>query len=69
MTEVHKSAVLISLDQVCDLTSLSRTGINKARYAGRFPKAVPLDGRRIAFVQAEVLSWIDERIAARQVAQ
>ncbi|CZT34629.1 helix-turn-helix transcriptional regulator [Rhizobium sp. 9140] len=56
---------LISLNDACKVTSLSRTGINKARRAGRFPQAVSLDGRRIAFVRAEVLSWINSKIDAR----
>ena len=56
---------LISLNDVCELTSLSRTSINIKRAAGTFPQAVPLGEKRVAFVRAEVLAWIDERIAAR----
>jgi prophage regulatory protein len=56
---------LISLNAACALTSLSRTGINKARAAGRFPQAVEIHGRRIAFVRAEIVDWINARIAAR----
>jgi prophage regulatory protein len=56
---------LISLKTACEMTSLSRTGINKARDAGRFPAAVDLDGRRIAFVRAEVEAWMAAKIAAR----
>jgi prophage regulatory protein len=62
MTE---TPTLISLNDACRLTSLSRTGINKARTAGRFPQAIELDGRRVAFVRTEVESWIKSRIAAR----
>lgn len=62
MTQVPE---LISLNDACKVTSLSRTGINKARRAGRFPQAVNFDGRRIAFVRAEVLSWINSKIDAR----
>ncbi|WP_413709155.1 helix-turn-helix transcriptional regulator [Rhizobium sp. Rhizsp82] len=56
---------LISLKEVCKMTSLSRTGVNNARSAGRFPKAVMLDGKRIAFVRTEVLEWMNARIQAR----
>lgn len=56
---------LLSLKEVCRLTSLSRTGVNKARDAGRFPAAVPLDGRRIAFVRAEIEAWLAAKVAAR----
>ena len=57
---------LISLNQVCALTSLSRTAINARRSAGTFPRAVDLGGpKRIAFVRSEVEAWIHERITAR----
>ncbi len=55
---------LISLNEACRLTSLSRTAINVRRAAGTFPQPIPLDGRRIAFVRQEVESWIADRIAA-----
>lgn len=55
---------LVSLNEVCAMTSLSRTAINKYRAAGTFPKEIPLGERRIAFVRAEVEQWIAERIAA-----
>ena len=48
------------------MTSLSRTAINQRRAAGEFPDPVPLGDRRIAFVRAEVESWIRERIIARK---
>ena len=57
--------ILISLNDVCRLTSLSRTAINKWRALGRFPQAVPLGEKRVAFVRAEVEQWIADRIAAR----
>jgi prophage regulatory protein len=56
---------LLSLKQVCHLTSLSRTGVNKARAGGRFPAAIDLDGRRIAFVKSEVEAWLAAKVAAR----
>jgi prophage regulatory protein len=59
---------LISLNQACEITSLSRTAINKMRAEGRFPKAVPLGEKRIAFCRDEVFAWIEARIAEREVA-
>jgi predicted DNA-binding transcriptional regulator AlpA len=61
--------VLISLNDACDLTSLSRTAINRWRAEGKFPNAVPLGERRIAFIRAEVIAWVNERIAERVVNQ
>ncbi|WP_292894490.1 helix-turn-helix transcriptional regulator [Nitratireductor sp.] len=56
---------LISLNDACRLTSLSRTAINRARQAGRFPQAVCLGEKRVAFVRSEVEQWIADRIASR----
>jgi len=57
--------ILISINGVVALTSLSRTMINRYRAEGRFCEAVPLGDRRIAFVKSEVLAWIQERIDQR----
>ena len=59
---------LISVNEAAKLTSLSRTAIFKLRSQGKFPKAVALGEKRVAFVRAEVAAWVEERIAERQVA-
>jgi prophage regulatory protein len=64
-TPANDNAVLVSLNQVCTMTSLSRTAINNRRRDGDFPLPVDLGERRIGFVKTEVLAWIDARIAAR----
>ena len=56
---------LISLNDVCKLTSMSRTMINRYRADGRFPAAVELGDFRVAFVRKEVTDWIHARINAR----
>ena len=48
-----------------EMTSLSRTMLNRYRAEGRFPAAVPLGEKRVAFVKSEVNEWINARIAAR----
>ncbi|PND26790.1 AlpA family phage regulatory protein [Sinorhizobium sp. M4_45] len=57
--------VLISLNDVCRLTSLSRTAVNRWRALGLFPAAVPLGDKRVAFVRSEVEAWIQARIGER----
>jgi prophage regulatory protein len=57
---------LISVNEAAKLTSLSRTSIFKLRSQGKFPKAVPLGEKRVAFVRAEVAAWVEERIADAQ---
>jgi len=56
---------LVSLNDVCALTSLSRTAINRLRDAEQFPEEVRVGDRRIAFVRDEVDAWINARIEAR----
>lgn len=59
---------LISLNEAARTTSLSRTMINRYRAEGRFPLAVNMGERRVAFVREEVMAWIDARIAGRTAA-
>jgi prophage regulatory protein len=57
--------MLLSIKSVTVMTSLSRTAINRYRSEGRFPAAVPLGDKRIAFVRSEIVRWIAERVALR----
>lgn len=63
-----KFPMLISLNDAAKLTSMSRSMLNRYRAEGRFPVAVDLGDRRVAFVRAEVLEWVESKISARQVA-
>lgn len=56
---------LIWLNAASEMTSLSRTMINRLRAEGRFPAAVSLGEKRIAFPREEVAAWIRERVEAR----
>ncbi|WP_413709369.1 helix-turn-helix transcriptional regulator [Rhizobium sp. Rhizsp82] len=61
-------AILVSLNDACRMTSLSRTMLNRYRAEGRFPSAVELGDRRIAFVRQEVTDWVAAKIASRAAA-
>lgn len=56
---------LISINEVCRISSLSRSAVNKFRGRGQFPEPVNMGDRRIAFVRDEVFRWIQARVAAR----
>ena len=56
---------LMQMAEVVRAIGLSCAMINIHRKAGKFPQAVPLGERRIAFVRSEVEAWINSRIAAR----
>jgi len=60
--------MLISLKDACKMTSMSRTMLNRYRAKGRFPVAVDLGDRRIAFVRQEVIDFVRAKIAARAAA-
>ncbi|MCQ4629923.1 AlpA family phage regulatory protein [Shinella sp. CPCC 100929] len=60
--------MLISLNDACRLTSMSRSMLNRYRFEGRFPIAVDLGDRRVAFVRSEVTDWIQAKISARAAA-
>jgi predicted DNA-binding transcriptional regulator AlpA len=47
---------------------LSRTAINRWRSLGKFPVAVPLGDKRVAFIRTEVEGWIRDRINERSQA-
>ena len=64
----NDNQIIISLNDVCTMCSLSRTAINKHRASGQFPLEVILGERRIGFVKTEVLAWLQARIDARQAA-
>ena len=56
---------LISIKEVAQKTSLSRSAINIKRSQDDFPEAVELSENRIAFVETEIDEWIAARVAAR----
>ena len=60
-----KPTRLIRIKQVIEITGLSKTTIYDLGHAGGFPKPVPLSERAVAWVEAEIYAWIEERIAAR----
>ena len=65
---MNDNQIVISLNDVCAMSSLSRTAFNKHRATGRFPVEVALGERRIGFVKTEVVAWLQARIDARLAA-
>lgn len=55
---------LVRLPEVIRQTGLARSSIYEGVRAGTFPKAVPLCGRNVAWVESQIQLWIAERIAA-----
>jgi len=58
----------IKLAKVKDYTSLSTSEIYRRIAAGTFPAQVILGPKSVAWVEAEVLGWLDDLAAQRKVA-
>lgn len=58
---------LISRKQVEIITSLSRSSIYLLMSQGRFPKPVQIADQRVAWVNAEINAWVEERIVNARV--
>lgn len=63
-TQPHPQKRLLRRPQVEERTGLKRSSIYARMAKGTFPKPVSL-GRAVAWVEAEIDSWIEERIQAR----
>jgi prophage regulatory protein len=65
MSDEENRLVLVS--DVKRLTRLSKTTIYREIQRGVFPKPLRLARNRIAWKQAEILNWIANRAAEREV--
>jgi prophage regulatory protein len=50
--------IILSPQEVCAYTSLSRSTINRKREIGDFPTAIRLSGKRIGFWRNEIDAWL-----------
>lgn len=59
----------ISMDEVVDRVSFSRTHIYRKIANGSFPRPVQLGDHKVAFLEREIEDWIVARLAARDLAE
>ena len=57
----------VSLREVLNRTSFSKTHVYRLIRAGRFPRSVPLGPGRVAFLESEIENWMAARVAERGV--
>ena len=57
--------VLLSRRQVREVTTLSSTQTDRLEKDGKFPKRVKLGQSRVAWVESEVMEWVQKRIDER----
>lgn len=62
-----KSVKLLRIKQVQQITGLSKSYIYQLCNQNLFPKSIQLvtGGSSVAWVESEILEWIDSRIKAR----
>lgn len=53
---------LIRLPEVKRISGLSRSSIYARCRDGRFPSAIDLGGRAVAWIEQEVRDWVEQRI-------
>ena len=58
---------LIDRKEVTALTTLARATIYKKMSEGGFPKQVSLGANCVAWVESEVLEWVEAKIALRDL--
>jgi len=57
--------VLLKIQKVIELTTLSRSTIYRLVESGKFPKPVKLTTRTIGWVEEEVRKFLQEKIDSR----
>lgn len=60
---------ILRLPAVKVATGLSRSTIYARIAEGRFPKPVSLGGRAVGWLEAEVQTWLDERVTESREAK
>lgn len=65
--QIGRSKRLIRIREVIKLTSISKSYIYQLVGQNIFPKSIQLipGGTSVAWVESEILDWIDQRIQAR----
>jgi prophage regulatory protein len=56
---------LIKLPEVIEITTLSRASVYRLIAENRFPEQVKLSTRACAWVEQDVLDWVNDRINSR----
>jgi prophage regulatory protein len=59
---------ILRLREVRERTGRSQSSIYSDMAAGTFPRAVPIGGHAVGWVDSEITEWIRERVAARDAA-
>lgn len=64
MASAPKLDRFLTLEDVKSITTLSKSVVYSLISAGKFPKPVPIAGRRVAWLASEIAIWQRERVLA-----
>jgi prophage regulatory protein len=56
---------VVRMRELTKLTGLARSRIYQMQAEGQFPRGIKLGARSVGWIELEVLSWIEQRMAAR----
>ena len=63
--KIQHEPVILRRPQVEQRTGLSRSTLYQYFKDGDFPKPVPLNDKRVGWIESEIDEWIASRVAAR----
>ncbi len=69
VTQIPTSNRLLRRPEVELKTGLSRASLYAAIRAGTFPEPISIGPNRVAWLEAEIDQWINERLASRDSAK
>lgn len=52
---------IISVAEVCEITTFSRVHLHRLVKSGKFPPPVQVGARKVGWLQSSVLEWISSR--------
>lgn len=67
LTGAEAAFRFLPVKEVVRRTSLSRATVYRLVEAGIFPRPVALTGARTAWVEAEITTWMQSRLASRDM--
>ncbi len=60
---------IVRLRTIKEWTGLSRSTIYLMMKTGSFPKSISLGARSVGWLESDIQSWVDSRIATRNAAK
>jgi prophage regulatory protein len=65
MSTLSKRTTLILSDEISKLIPYSQNHLRRLEAKGQFPKRIRIGANRVAWVESEIDSWIEDRVNAR----